>query len=910
MSNKQPTGFQIRSLAYIFSVIITTVIIVNYFALAATTTIGNNISTAGTLTVGGASTLSSTLLVSGAVNSSSTLQTTGNVHFYGDLTVDGNTNIGGLSFANATVTGNFFVGGDISLAGGDLNLGTGGATSTLSSASGRLGIGTSSPWGFFSVEMDDKNPSFVVSNNGSSTPSLFVGGTNQNGYVGIGTSTPDQALTVSGNISNLADSNFLPRARGSAKTSDDPFAVAVSGRYAYVVSFSGATFQVFDVSTSSPALVGVTTLSTGEPTSIVVSGKYAYVVACDSTCGGTPHFLTFDISRPNNPIELSNTQFGGAVAGVYDLAVVGRYAYVPTYDTNLVHIFDVADPSNPRIVSTITTETNPTAIAADGKYFYVANLTSGSLQIFEFSTSSPSHVGVVTPGGTPFDLDISGRYAYWVDYTNNILRIFDIANPASPSSLNTVGTGNTPVGVLISGRYAYVADAAADTLQVIDVSDPLTASSLGTVSINAMSGDFPVSMSISGRYIYIPSGGTSVDTLQILDVGGLETTSAIIHSLEAGSLQVRNDIIAYGQLQAIGGLSVGSGGIFNAGQLISASSTFMGSVGVGTTSPWGTFSVNLGSNNPSFVVSGPPGSTPALFVSGSSQGGLVGIGTSSPSQLLSVHGNAFFSGSLINVANITATGTLTVSGDSYLANASTTGMLTIGNGFISSASSTLSSGNLTITGSTGSIGIGSSTPWARLSIQANGGDSTRLISIASSSGDVYFEVSSTGTTTIEQLQTGSLTFDIDAGRVTWVDMPISTELATGTVIGYTAMINSSSTLAVLADVAGSGKITNQRIGIATSSPAGTLGIVAATTTPALYIAQTGSGNLMTLQSGNDAVWTVTNTGRLGLATTSPSQLLSVHGNAFFSGSLINVANITATGTLTFVNASTTGMLTV
>src|SRR3989338_6672030 len=61
--------------------------------------------------------------------------------------------------------------------------------------------------------------------------------------------------------------------------------------------------------------------------------------------------------------------------------------------------------------------------------------------------------------------------------------------------------------------------------------------------------------------------------------------------------------------------------------------------------------------------------------------GSLGIGTTSPSQALAVQGNAFISGDISNVANITATGTLTV------ANASTTGMLTVGNGFISSASS-------------------------------------------------------------------------------------------------------------------------------------------------------------------------------------------------------------------------------
>jgi hypothetical protein len=37
------------------------------------------------------------------------------------------------------------------------------------------------------------------------------------------------------------------------------------------------------------------------------------------------------------------------------------------------------------------------------------------------------------------------------------------------------------------------------------------------------------------------------------------------HSLEAGSLQVRNDIIAQGQLQVRGGANIGSGGLFSDG---------------------------------------------------------------------------------------------------------------------------------------------------------------------------------------------------------------------------------------------------------------------------------------------------------------------------------------------------------
>ena len=41
----------------------------------------------------------------------------------------------------------------------------------------------------------------------------------------------------------------------------------------------------------------------------------------------------------------------------------------------------------------------------------------------------------------------------------------------------------------------------------------------------------------------------------------------VAHSLEAGNLQVRNDVIAQGQLQVIGGINVGTGGIFTDGNV-------------------------------------------------------------------------------------------------------------------------------------------------------------------------------------------------------------------------------------------------------------------------------------------------------------------------------------------------------
>jgi len=69
---------------------------------------------------------------------------------------------------------------------------------------GNLGIGSTSPWGVASVEMTTTNPSFVVSNNGSTTPSLFVGGVNNDGRVGVYTSSPNTAFEVVGEASSTS----------------------------------------------------------------------------------------------------------------------------------------------------------------------------------------------------------------------------------------------------------------------------------------------------------------------------------------------------------------------------------------------------------------------------------------------------------------------------------------------------------------------------------------------------------------------------------------------------------------------------------------------------------------------------------------------------------------------------------
>lgn len=62
---------------------------------------------------------------------------------------------------------------------------------------GNVGVATTAPLANLSIEQGTEAASLIISNSGSSTPSLSINGVNGNGYVGIGTSSPRQKLTIS-----------------------------------------------------------------------------------------------------------------------------------------------------------------------------------------------------------------------------------------------------------------------------------------------------------------------------------------------------------------------------------------------------------------------------------------------------------------------------------------------------------------------------------------------------------------------------------------------------------------------------------------------------------------------------------------------------------------------------------------
>ena len=288
-------------------------------------------------------------------------------------------------------------------------------------------------------------------------------------------------------------------------------------------------------------------------------------------------------------------------------------------------IIDISNPSSPVTISTPSTGTGPTALYVSGRYAYVVNQTTSTLSVIDVANpASPVTVSTPSAGSTPLGIYVSGRYAYVPYNSGSGIAIMDISNPASVSTIGTAsGAAVGPQTVFVSGRYMYTGYVSGTNVSVHDVSSstaPVLLSS-GTSSGNVSS------LYVSGRYVYAVSSGG----LQIFDVGGLETTSAIVHSLEAGNLQVRNDIIANGFITANSGLTIGSRGFLSQGN---GAINGILSIGTSTTST-SLFVQGTSTFNPFTVASSSNASLFTILANGN-----VGVGTTTPGALFSVAGLA------------------------------------------------------------------------------------------------------------------------------------------------------------------------------------------------------------------------------------------------------------------------------
>ena len=390
------------------------------------------------------------------------------------------------------------------------------------------------------------------------------------GRLGVGTASPTERLTVSGNARVLNDDNPLARDT-AAVTGGGPKSVAVAGHRAYVVSMGSNLLSIYDVSDPDNVVAqGSTGTNLDLPASVAVAGRYAYVASQNND-----RLAVFDVSDPNNIVAKGTTSSG--LDGPGGVAVAGRYAYVASYNNSTLAVFDVSDPGS--LVAKGTTGTNlsgPNSVTVAGRYAFVTSENNDSLSIFDVSDPN----SIVAKGATstnlnwPMSVAVAGRYAYVASFNNHTLAVFDVSNPSSIVFMGATSANiDTPRSVAVAGgpgtTYAYVASDFSRRLAVFDVTNPAAIVAKGYA---ATSGG-PYSVALSGRYAYVVQWDP---VLAVFELNHLDAPAASIGSLHAGRLDVGESGIVGHDLDVFGSLSVGQGALFG-GPLSASALSVLGS---------------------------------------------------------------------------------------------------------------------------------------------------------------------------------------------------------------------------------------------------------------------------------------------------------------------------------------------
>ncbi len=598
---------------------------------------------------------------------------------------------------------------------------------------GNLGIGTSSPYGKLAVNANFEDTNRILFNVASSTDtattSLFL--INNIGYVGIGTSSPFRLLSVAGDAqfdNNVYGGRFEANSGNYFNTTGARFTKVLvdSGAWMTVGASVGSddlgffTNSLERMTIDNTGNVGIGSTTPGYKLSVAGSGYFDGGTITASGFNATssisaPYFTATSASATSTfaggfAVDTNGLVFDwqtnnvgiGTMGPSYALDVVqnnGGPAFRTIYDnSNEFLAFDGGSYNNYFRLFAKQASTNYSLIkfgnnsGTDNQSWSLKAGGSGTSNNFEIKSGVSSAIS--DNGTTVLTIQQSGNVGIGTTTPWGKLSISTNSstslNPLFIVSTSTLTSTTTALIVDSLGNIGVGTATPGAPLEILSTAQPqfkisYDGSNNGTITVNS-----------SGNLFYKASGG-----LNYFNTASLNNRFLVYDYTDGSASYLDmwgNGITILKQGNAVISLQNTGDSYFNN----------IGNIGIGTTTPWAKFSVASRASDlfkPLFTVSTSTliATTTAFIIDSS---GNVGIGTTSPYAKLSVAGGDVFINQNLTASNITATGTLSVSGVATLAFASTTNLDVSGYLIANNASSTITNlrsvySTLTFASSTG-----------------------------------------------------------------------------------------------------------------------------------------------------------------------------------------------------------------
>jgi hypothetical protein len=241
---------------------------------------------------------------------------------------------------------------------------------------------------------------------------------------------------------DIGTSPQAPRLLKTFCAASRPVDSAVSGSTLFVAGDEGG-LQVHSLANPAMPTLLSTVSSVANARCVTLAGSLAYVA------DGLGKLSILNISQPGAPTQVGSYQATG-LSQIRRLAVSGSRAVIT--DGNKIQLINVATPSAPSLVATVTPGGYVFDLAATTSHIFAA---CGGSGLRVYGSASMNTVGSYATPGPAMGVTIDGNYAHVANGPNG-WQTLNVSNPAAPTPVQT--SAGRVVGVASAASMVSLID--------------------------------------------------------------------------------------------------------------------------------------------------------------------------------------------------------------------------------------------------------------------------------------------------------------------------------------------------------------------------------------------------------------------------------------------------------------------